>query len=83
MPNTEPIINIVRIHRDYEWFYKNAKILHDFWDSVLYWRTNGIENHPQYTSIKEKVDKLNAAHKLETDVLDEEEFVQGLVAFRT
>lgn len=47
----KPEINIVRIHRDYDWFFKNVPILHKFWQDVLYWRKTGIENHPDYQKI--------------------------------
>ena len=47
-------INIVEIHRDREWFKEQLKNMKDFWDSVLYYRAVGIENHPKYNSYKEK-----------------------------
>lgn len=41
-------LNIVRIHRDHDWFSTNVPILHAFWQDVLKWRSIGIENHPEY-----------------------------------
>jgi putative phage-type endonuclease len=43
-----PEFNIIRIHRDYDWFFKNVVVLYNFWQDVLYWRKVGIENHPEY-----------------------------------
>jgi len=44
--NTE--MNIVRIHRDEEWFDKNFPVLEEFWNSVLAWRQRDIRMHPAY-----------------------------------
>ncbi len=44
----EPIFNITRINRDYNWFYKNVPILYNFWNDVLFWRKNNILQHPLY-----------------------------------
>lgn len=41
-------LNIVRIHRDEEWFKKNIPILQDFWNEVLEWRQRDIKQHPEY-----------------------------------
>ena len=43
-------LNIVRIHRCYDWFDKNVPILENFWKSVEYWRQNDITTHPEYES---------------------------------
>ena len=43
-----PEFNIVRVHRDYDWFFKNVMTLYKFWQEVLYWRSIGIEKHPDY-----------------------------------
>ena len=47
-------INIVEVKRDREWFKQKMPVMKEFWDSVLYYRTHGIENHPKYKGIKEK-----------------------------
>jgi len=47
-------INIVEVKRDREWFKQKMPVMKEFWDSVLYYRTHGIENHPKYKSYKEK-----------------------------
>jgi putative phage-type endonuclease len=49
-------INIVEVYRDHEWFKEKLSIMKEFWDSVVYYRKNGIENHPKYNSYKEKSD---------------------------
>lgn len=41
-------INIVRVHRDEEWFNKHVPTLITFWDSVLEWRDKDITTHPEY-----------------------------------
>jgi len=41
-------MNIVRVHRDYEWFDKNVIILQKFWEDVQLWRTRDITTHPEY-----------------------------------
>jgi putative phage-type endonuclease len=47
-------INIVEVKRDREWFKEKMPIMKEFWDSVVYYRTHGIEKHPKYKGIKEK-----------------------------
>jgi putative phage-type endonuclease len=47
-------INIVEIKRDREWFKMQMPVMKEFWDSVVYYRNNGIEKHPKYNSYKEK-----------------------------
>ena len=47
-------INIVEIKRDREWFTLKMPVMKEFWDSVVYYRNNGIEKHPKYNSYKEK-----------------------------
>ena len=41
-------LNIVRIHRDRDWFDRNVKILDDFWKDVEYWRSRDIKEHPEF-----------------------------------
>ena len=45
---------VVNVKRDREWFKQKMPVMKEFWDSVLYYRTHGIENHPKYKSYKEK-----------------------------
>lgn len=52
--NTE--MNIVRVHRDDEWFSTNFPILQAFWKSVELWRTRDIRTHPEYSKyVKEDI----------------------------
>jgi putative phage-type endonuclease len=46
-------INIVEVKRDREWFSKELPKMKEFWDSVLFYRENGIEKHPKYRKRKE------------------------------
>jgi putative phage-type endonuclease len=59
-------INIVRIHRNTEWFDSNFPILEAFWNEVLEWRQKDITTHPAY----KKYYKDEVIHKslfIETD----------------
>ena len=47
-------INIVEIKRDREWFSNQLPVMKEFWDSVVYYRTHGLEKHPKYKAYKEK-----------------------------
>jgi putative phage-type endonuclease len=42
-------INIVELKRDHEWFAEKLPILKEFWDSVMYYRSVGIDKHPKYS----------------------------------
>jgi putative phage-type endonuclease len=46
-------INIVEIKRDREWFKNNFGKIKEFWDSVLLYRSIGIDKHPKW-KIKKK-----------------------------
>ncbi len=48
LTGTGAVINIVRIHRDEEYFIKHLPILNKFWAEVEYWRQNDITKHPGY-----------------------------------
>jgi hypothetical protein len=39
-------INIVRVHRDPEYFKRILPVLNDFWGEVEHWRRNDITQHP-------------------------------------
>lgn len=41
-------LNIVRIHRDRDWFDKNYPIMDGLWDEIMLWRNRGIHQHPEY-----------------------------------
>jgi hypothetical protein len=41
-------INVVEVKRDREWFAQEFPKMKEFWDSVLKYRTDGIESHPKY-----------------------------------
>lgn len=47
-------LNVVRIHRDRDWFNKNVKILQSFWTEVEHYRKVGIETHPEYEKYSKK-----------------------------
>lgn len=47
-------LNIVRIHRDREWFDHNVKILEAFWKDVEYWRGRDITTHPEFWKYHKK-----------------------------
>jgi putative phage-type endonuclease len=48
-------MNIVEIPRDREWFARSLPVMREFWDSVLKYRSVGIEKHPDYIkSLKRK-----------------------------
>lgn len=47
-------INIVEVKRDPEWFARSLPKMKEFWDSVVKYRSNGIDTHPKYKSYKEK-----------------------------
>lgn len=73
---SEPILNIVRIHRDFDWFDRNVPILYKFWQEVLHWRSVGIIHHPEYNKhayIKvverreERKEKKEMKEKLESE----------------
>jgi hypothetical protein len=49
-------INIVRLHRDEEWFDKNFPKLEAFWNEVLEWRKKDITTHPSYNKYYKVVD---------------------------
>ena len=49
-----PELNIVRIHRDPEWFAKNAMKLQNFWNNVLQWKTLDIKTHKDYEKYRYK-----------------------------
>lgn len=42
------ILNVVEIDRDPEWFGSVYPVLEKFWNSVLYYRTHGIDKHEDY-----------------------------------
>lgn len=44
----EPVLNIVRIHRDDDWLLENIPKLYQCWMSICHWRIIGIEKHPEY-----------------------------------
>ena len=50
------VMNIVRIYRDEKWLRYNLPILKTFWDSVEYYRLNGIKSHPKYPKQKNILD---------------------------
>jgi putative phage-type endonuclease len=53
----EPMINIVRIHRDDDWLHKTINTLHAFWSEVILWRETGIHLHPEYEKMMLVINK--------------------------
>lgn len=47
-PDGKVILNIVRVHRDNDYFKKHLVILNDFWKQIEHWRANDITKHPRY-----------------------------------
>jgi putative phage-type endonuclease len=66
IPGTNQEINIVRVHRDEEWFDKNFPMLESFWTEVLYWRQRDITTHPAYSKYY-KIPKKHEKLFIETD----------------
>ena len=58
-PNNEEILNVVRIHINYDWLNDNIPILFNFWKEVEYYRSNGIETHPKFKPLKRSIDILD------------------------
>lgn len=52
--NNHMELNIVRIHRDPDWFRTNVPIMEAFWKDVEYWRTQDITTHPEYSKYHKK-----------------------------
>lgn len=48
IPGKKVELNIVRIYRDEDWFFKNFPILQEFWNQVVLWRSKDITTHPEY-----------------------------------
>lgn len=71
---TEPyVLNVVELDRDREWFaYVFPKLQH-FWSQVMYYRTYGIETHPEYEfqamKCREKV-VLDVRHPVTCEIRD-------------
>jgi len=69
--STQVEMNIVRVHRDEEWFSNNFPILQAFWNEVEFWRTKDIKTHPEYNKYADQqvIKSLNAPDFLfiETD----------------
>ena len=55
--NKEPIMNIVRVHRNEKWLHKNIPKLIDFWNQVLCWKPV-IHSHPLYPVLMSKIKKV-------------------------
>jgi putative phage-type endonuclease len=54
--DNEYTLNVVEVKRDREWFAKEYPKIKDFWDSVLFYRREGIEKHPKYRAPRQKQD---------------------------
>ena len=52
---TSMMLNIVRIHRDREWFDDNFPILEAMWNSIVKWRAGDITEHPEYEKFHKKL----------------------------
>lgn len=67
LPGTNQELNIVRIHRDHEWFEKNGPKLKEFWDLVLEWRQKDITTHPEYSKYYPNKNNTHKKLFIETD----------------
>tara|TARA_Y100000389_G_scaffold140231_1_gene138035 strand:- start:2463 stop:3182 length:720 start_codon:yes stop_codon:yes gene_type:complete len=41
-------VRILEVKRDDEWWKKILPLVRNYWDEILYWRTNDIHNHPKF-----------------------------------
>jgi len=48
------VINIVEVPRNREWFSKELPKIKEFWDQVIFYRKEGIQNHPKYIKLQER-----------------------------
>jgi putative phage-type endonuclease len=77
--DNQPILNVVEIKRDREWFARSLPVFKEFWDNVLHYREIGIEKHPKYRrpsvdlSTSPPVNKPNFDINFETDSSDDED----------
>lgn len=39
-----PVYSCVRVFRDVEWFYENFSAIREFWNEVIYYKLNGVED---------------------------------------
>lgn len=53
--DNEPVLNVVEIKRDREWFNSIRPILENLWKEIEHYRLNGIETHPLYTEFKKSI----------------------------
>jgi putative phage-type endonuclease len=53
--NTEEILNIVRIHINYDWLSNNIPILYNFWKEVENYRNIGIQHHPKFKKNNKRI----------------------------
>jgi putative phage-type endonuclease len=53
----EPMINIVRVHRNDKWLLDSIPKLYEFWQQVVLYREIGIEKHPDFAAYKLKQEK--------------------------
>jgi len=76
-PSQRPILNIVRVHIDYNWLIEAVTKLHAFWTEVVYWSKMGIINHPEYNkyayvsglSVKKTIKEAKEAKDLENGIV--------------
>lgn len=55
-PDAKKEFNLVRFHKDQEWLDDALPKLAKFWEEVLHWRQEGIENHPEYAKYLETLE---------------------------
>lgn len=73
-------LNIVRIHRDQEWFNTNVPIMDAFWKDVEYWQTQDITTHPEYEKYHKPPKKtldLESGNILTTEPIRESMFLDS------
>ena len=47
-------IRIIIIYKDNEWWEKTLPKIRNYWDEILYWRTNDIHNHPGFPGCQDE-----------------------------
>lgn len=80
-------LNIVRIYRDTDWLNKAFPKLINFWNQVIYYRENGIENSKAYIDKSERdkkqFEKQNKKLKVEKKIIIDEDPINQVDSAKT
>jgi putative phage-type endonuclease len=66
------VLNVVEVHRDRDWFKREFGKIKEFWDSVLFYRKNGIHTHPKYKPPKPRQEQ---GITLDLDIAPKKKFI--------